>query len=174
MIRAARAEDAEALAALEVRACRAAYSSYVAAEDLAAVGDAAQRAAGWRERLAAGRADVVTLVAERGGRLVGFVSVGTTRDEDTDGDGELYAIYVEPELIGSGVGRGLAVAGERELVALGHRAATLWTFTANEPARRFYERGGWSVDERPYDPGRWGWAPSVRYRKDLNPAPATR
>ena len=174
MIRPARIEDAEPLAALQVRAWRAAYSSYVAAEDLAAVGDAAQRAAGWRERLAAGRADVVTLVAERGGRLVGFVSVGTTRDEDTDGDGELYAIYVEPELIGSGVGRELAVAGERELVALGHRAATLWTFAANEPARRFYERGGWSVDERPYDPGRWGWAPSVRYRKDLNPAPATR
>ena len=174
MIRPARIEDAEALAALQVRAWRAAYSSYVAAEDLAAVGDAAQRAAGWRERLAAGRADVVTLVAERGGRLVGFVSVGTTRDEDTDGDGELYAIYVEPELIGSGVGRELAVAGERELAALGHRAATLWTFAANGPARRFYERGGWRVDERPYDPGRWGWAPSVRYRKDLNPAPATR
>ena len=113
-------------------------------------------------------------MAERDGRLAGFVSVGTPRDEDTNGDGELYAIYVEPELIGSGVGRELAVAGERELAALGHRAATLWTFAANGPARRFYERGGWRVDERPYDPGRWGWAPSVRYRKDLNPAPATR
>jgi GNAT superfamily N-acetyltransferase len=172
VIRPARVEDAQTLAALQVRAWRAAYSAYVAAKDLDAAGDVGARAAGWRERLAAGRARTVTLVDERDGRLAGFVSVGPTRDEDTGGDAELYAVYVEPELIGSGVGRALALAGEEELRRRGHTAATLWVFAANTAARHFYERGGWRVDQRPYDPGRWGWAPSVRYRKQLAPAPA--
>jgi hypothetical protein len=38
-------------------------------------------------------------------------------------------------------------------------------FERNAEGRRFYERAGWRVDERPFDRDRWGWAPSVRYRK---------
>ena len=166
MIRRGRPDDAEALAALQIRAWRAAYSGYVASEELAAAGDLAERTARWRTYLAPDHPESATLVADNG-RLAGFVTVGASRDDDAGGAGELFAIYVEPELIGAGVGRELVLAGEQRLRDDGFSEATLWTFQANEPARRFYERGGWRVDERPHDPDRWKWAPSVRYRREL-------
>jgi GNAT superfamily N-acetyltransferase len=166
VIRRGRPEDAEALAALQVRAWQAAYSAYVEQEDLQARSDPGERTERWRSYLAPDHPESTTLVADRG-RLEGFVTVGASRDDDADGAGELYAIYVAPELIGTGVGRELLVAGEQALRDQGFSEATLWTFQANDPARRFYERAGWRVDERPHDPGRWGWAPSVRYRRPL-------
>ncbi len=76
------------------------------------------------------------------------------------------AIYVAPEVVGSGVGRDLLARGERSLAELGFTEATLWVFEANARARRFYARNGWA-EEAGSGPGPWGWAPSVRYRKTL-------
>jgi GNAT superfamily N-acetyltransferase len=171
VIRRAVVEDAVALASLQIRAWEAAYSSYVSAEQLAEAGDATARTRRWREILAGRHGGATTFVAiDDGGVLQGFVSVGESRDEDArPGDGELYAIYVEPALIGSGVGRALLDHGEREL-ARSYRAAVLWVFEPNAVARRFYERHGWRPDDAPFDTGRWDWAPSLRYRKELTPA----
>lgn len=95
------------------------------------------------------------------------MSFGASRDADAgDREGELYAIYVAPERIGSGLGRGLLVAAEDELERDFERA-TLWVFEQNVTARAFYERQGWRVDSRPFDPDRWGWARSVRYGREL-------
>jgi GNAT superfamily N-acetyltransferase len=163
VIRPARVEDAEALAGLQTRAWRAAYGGYVEAAriDTAAAG----RAGRWRGALAGEHGTFVIVGAEAA--LVGFVSIGASRDEDArPGDGELHAIYVEPDLLGTGAGSELLLYGEAEL-ARTYSGATLWTFEHNAPARRFYERRGWSLDDRPGDPNRWDWATSVRYRKVL-------
>ena len=160
MIRAARAEDAEALAGLQTRAWRTAYGAYVPLDRIEAASEG--RVERWREILGGEHGTFVIVGPDA---LTGFVSVGPTRDEDArPGDGELHAIYVEPDLIGTGVGTELLLYGEAEL-ARAHRAATLWVFEANERARRFYERHGWAPDDRPGDPSRWDWAPSIRYRK---------
>src|SRR2546423_6827289 len=105
------------------------------------MGGAEALAGRWRERL--GRTRTFVAVEDE---LQGFVSVGPSRDEDArEGDGELYAIYVEPALIGTGVGHALLAYGERELAGT-YRGATLWVFEANALARRFYERHGWRVE----------------------------
>ena len=73
--------------------------------------------------------DVATaspIVAERVGEVVGFVAVGASRDDDADG--ELYAIYVDPEHWGTGVGRKLIHAAETQLRVLAHRDVVLWVF----------------------------------------------
>src|SRR5213595_1956420 len=98
--------------------------------------------------------DVATaspIVAERVGEVVGFVAVGASRDDDADG--ELYAIYVDPEHWGTGVGRKLIHAAETQLRVLAHRDVVLWVFEDNPCARRFYEAAGWQLDTE------------VRYRK---------
>jgi RimJ/RimL family protein N-acetyltransferase len=53
-----------------------------------------RRARQWR--------DWPPLLAESGDVVVGFVSVGASRDADADG--ELFAIYVDPDYWGRGVG----------------------------------------------------------------------
>ncbi len=83
-----------------------------------------RRARQWR--------DWPPLLAESGDVIVGFVSVGASRDADADG--ELFAIYVDPDYWGSGVGRKLIAAGEERLRELGHVEAILWVL-ADNPAR---------------------------------------
>ena len=165
MIRAAGPHDAEAIAALQLRAWRVAYGPYVDASNWDQ--PLAARVERWRALLD-GEQDGVTLVFDGNGKVAGFASAGATRDEDgaAEGVGELYALYVEPDLIGTGRGHDLLVAAE-ELLARDHAEATLWVLEPNTQARRFYERHGWREDDRPYDRGRWHWAPSMRYRKGL-------
>jgi ribosomal protein S18 acetylase RimI-like enzyme len=95
-----------------------------------------RRAPQWR--------DWPPLLAESGDVVVGFVSVGASRDADADG--ELFAIYVDPDYWGRGVGRKLMAAGEERLRELGHVEAILWVLADNPRARRFYERSDWQHD----------------------------
>jgi GNAT superfamily N-acetyltransferase len=168
VIRRARVDDAAALADINTRGWTFAYSEYVDVEKIiAASGDLEAR---WREGLSDRHDPRHIWVAEDdGGSVVGFVSVGPSRDDDARvGEGELMAIYLAPEAVGGGVGRALLARGEQSLADLGFRAATLWVFAANDRARRFYERNGWT-EEPDSGPGPWSWAPSVRYRKTLSP-----
>jgi GNAT superfamily N-acetyltransferase len=82
-------------------------------------------------------------VAEQDGRVAGFAYVGPSETPDA---AELYAIHVEPELVGTGLGRQLMARALDDLHATGAGRAVLWVLEANERARRFYERGGWRPD----------------------------
>ena len=157
MIRPGKAEDAIPVARVHVETWQQAYDHVFPRERLAAI-SAADRARFWEPEH--------SLVAEVDDKIVGFVSVGPSRDEDAEG--ELYAIYVHPERWGTGVGRALIEAGEERLRELGHRDVVLWVLDDNPRARRFYEAAGWSTDgtERPIEV--FGIeVPEVRYRKRL-------
>ena len=87
------------------------------------------------------------LVAEADGLIVGFASFCPSRDDDAAEDvGEVPAIYLDPEVVGRGIGRRLFEAVTEELRRAGFGRATLWVLEANERARRFYERAGWRWD----------------------------
>ena len=167
MIRRAAPGDAVALAQLQVRTLWATYGPYVEHDKIAAV--LPRLEPGWRERLAPRADGLEVWVSEQDGVIDGWVTVGPSRDPDArPGDGELHAIYVEPERIGTGLGRALLARAEERLDATDHPAATLWTLTPNTQARAFYERHGWTEDERPGDNPYADWSPSVRYRKVLS------
>jgi GNAT superfamily N-acetyltransferase len=94
------------------------------------------------------------------------VNAGPSRDGDAAaGTGEVYAIYVDPSAVGTGIGQALlarAVSGMRER---GYTAATLWVLDGNTRARRFYEAAGWRPDGAPQEGERGGAAQQeVRYR----------
>jgi GNAT superfamily N-acetyltransferase len=140
-----------------VRAWQTAYAHLFPAERLAELSV---------ERRAEQHRESPPLVVEEAGRIVGFVSVGTSRDDDADG--ELFAIYVDPEYWGRGVGRELIAAGEERLRELGHAVAILWVLDDNPRGRRFYERAGWRHDGTTRPIRSLGIAaPEVRYRKRL-------
>jgi ribosomal protein S18 acetylase RimI-like enzyme len=138
-VRRARPGDAAAIAEVHARTWRAAYEHVFGAERLAArVPDLAL----WTRILANERVEVN--VAEAGGRIVAFVSVGPSRDDDAEG--ELYAIYALPEAWGTGAGAALMQAGLDAMRAAGYRDAVLYVLDDNPRARRFYEREGWALD----------------------------
>jgi GNAT superfamily N-acetyltransferase len=167
VIRRARVQDAAALADINRRGWLFAYEHIVPTATMLDAGrdlevswadGLAQEDASWCVWVATSAADAV----------IGFATVGPSRDDDArPGEGELRAIYLAPETVGTGVGRELLARAEASLAELGYGAATLWVFEDNGRARRFYERNGWDA-EPDSGPGPWGWARSVRYRKTLS------
>jgi ribosomal protein S18 acetylase RimI-like enzyme len=78
--------------------------------------------------------------------LLGFVTVGESRDDDAKGLGEVYALYVDPERHRGGVGRMLMAEARRRLAEAGFHEAILWVLQGNDRARGFYEGEGWAPD----------------------------
>jgi len=107
------------------------------------------------------------VAVDAGGALRGFAGVAPSRDDDADRTavGELTVIYVSPEHTGRGTGRALLAAAEAELAAAGFARATLWVYSGNARARRFYEAAGWCA----VGPERGHPAREVRYGKMLRP-----
>jgi len=99
----------------------------------------------WVDQLAPDN-DRHSFVAERERAAVGFVTVGTADDAALAGVGELFAIYLEPAAVGSGVGRALIAQATAALAARGFAEAILWVLEGNARARRFYELAGWRSD----------------------------
>jgi GNAT superfamily N-acetyltransferase len=160
-IRAATGKDAKGIARVQERGWQAAYRHVFPADELDRGGFI--QAARWRERLDRPPTGWSTFVADRDGTVVGFTSVGPSRDER--GVGELYAIYVDPDEWSTGTGRALIERAEERLRE-GYAEVTLWVLEDNPRARRFYERAGWTLDGARKAESRWDVrAPEVRYRK---------
>ena len=163
MIRRATAADAAAIAEVHVRTWQAAYAHVFGAERLGRI-TAERRLPMWHEILVS--PEVAAFVAEEEARVVGFCTVGRSREADADG--ELQAIYVLPDVWGTGAGPALMRAGLDELRAAGRRDAILWVLEDNPRARRFYEREGWALDGERREGEYVGVRTvEVRYRRSL-------
>ncbi|MEV0780003.1 GNAT family N-acetyltransferase [Streptomyces sp. NPDC050428] len=175
LVRAMTADDCDAVAALRIGGWRWAYAGMMPQAYLDAM-SAEEDAARQRRRLAEGDGTVVNVVAERDGAVVGWGCLGPCRDEDvSEGAGELYALYVRPEQVATGVGRRLLDVVLERAAADGFAHLLLWVLKENARARRFYETAGFAPDgaEEPFDAG--GVAvPEVRYARpvtrDVTPA----
>lgn len=135
--------DAEALAVLHNSVWREAYAGLlpIRAFDEAALEG---RRGMWRrmlterspqelrERLRIGRAP--------SGEPVGFLMIGTARDDDAPRAEELMALNVDSRFHGTGLAQALVSD------LLGDRPACLWVVEDNPRARRFYEKLGFRAD----------------------------
>ncbi|MEU2054331.1 GNAT family N-acetyltransferase [Streptomyces bungoensis] len=143
--------DCERVSEIRVRDWQHAYRGLMPQPYLDALSvetDAGRRRAWYAQ----GDGTVVNLVAERGGEVVGWAAHGPYRDgEVRTAEAELYALYVDPARVGTGVGRALLaeVTGQRS----GAGRMFLWVLKENANARRFYERAGFRPDgaEEPFD-----------------------
>jgi GNAT superfamily N-acetyltransferase len=147
-IREATPDDARAIAEVHVRSWRWAYHGLIPDDFLENL-SVDDREPTWRERLADSAPCWGCLVAEdAAGRVVGFASFGPPKDAPTSAEdaGEVYAIYLEEAVAGTGVGRDLFAAASDALRGLGFGRAFLWVLAQNDRARRFYEKAGWSWD----------------------------
>jgi len=167
-IRQARPDDADRIGAIQVLAWQAAYRGVMPdayLDDL----DPDDRAGYWRGQVLALRPDQRLEVVVDDGGVVGFAAAGPEHDGGTAGVGELYAINIDPQAWGRGLGRALLRDMTAELTGLGHREAVLWVVPQNDRARRFYESEGWSDDDVRREDEVFGVVvPEMRYRRPLS------
>jgi ribosomal protein S18 acetylase RimI-like enzyme len=147
VVRQARLEDAQAIARIEIETWRATYAGMLPDRVLLNMSERRQ-ASSWASFLRH-RPEDVWVVQDPQAGVVGFGNCGTQRDGAVDYTGEVYTLYVLPDLQGKGLGRELLRALFLRLEQGGHRSALVWVVRGN-PARYFYERlGGKQVMHRP-------------------------
>ncbi|MEC9424948.1 MAG: mycothiol synthase [Actinomycetota bacterium] len=85
------------------------------------------------------------LILEEQGTITGFCWT-KVHDDESPVLGEIYAIAVDPEHHGRGLGRELTLAGLAHLADRGLRHAILYVESDNRPARRMYRDLGFEVE----------------------------
>ncbi|MGG5240556.1 N-acetyltransferase family protein [Pseudomonas lurida] len=147
MIRKALPSDAKAIAQVHISSWQDAYRDLMPAQYLRSLDDSlAQRESFWVRAIESDESNV--WVAQVDKHVVGWISVGASRDEDAAGanTGEVMAIYVLARYWQTGAGLALWKAGLQTLRALGFQGLTLWVLSRNERAIRFYRRAGCVAD----------------------------
>jgi len=134
--------DAAAVARIHVETWRSAYRGIIPAAHLDAL-SIERRTEGWEKNLRQNHSDL--LVAEQAGVVRGWISFGPCRDDGEIEQAEIYAIYIDPAVKRTGLGRALLLAAEEQLVTTVPEFAriSLWVLARNDSARRFYERLGY-------------------------------
>lgn len=142
------ADDARAIAQVNVRAWQQAYKGLMPDDHLAGL-SVDKREAGWRQWI--GAPDCHTLVArDAAGQVCGYVAYGRSRDPDhTAATAEIVAIYVDPGHWRRGTGTRLLDGAAAGIAALGFLRTTLWVLAKNASAIRFYTRHGFRPDACP-------------------------
>jgi ribosomal protein S18 acetylase RimI-like enzyme len=149
-VRVAWADDAPAIAALQLAAWRERYAGLLPATELPSGPDAvAAAAAAWRASLVkAPDARQRVLVALAHADLVGFVMTGPASDPDCDPirDGAVEELTVDPSRLGQGHGSRLLQAAADTLVADRFSRAVCWVASTDDALRRFLTDAGWAPD----------------------------
>lgn len=99
----------------------------------------------WRTRMRRS----ARLIAERDGIAVGVVSVGTAASDEDGAAGELFGLWVKPELRGTGVATRLVKSGAAVAKQRGQSQLYYWVGTENGRAVAFASGMGFRpTDER--------------------------
>jgi GNAT superfamily N-acetyltransferase len=145
-VRVAWADDAPAIAALQVRAWRTTYAGLLPA---GALPDEAAVAEAWRGSLVrSADARNRVLVALERNRVTGFAVVGPAADPDCDpiADGELRELTVDADERGKGHGSRLVTAAVETMAADRFTRAVFWAIATDDELRSFLTTAGWAAD----------------------------
>lgn len=146
-------DDAAGIARVRAESSRGAYRGVVPGDYLDAI-DVAEWAQRQRRNIESQSAGIVSLVADDGDLIVGWVATGPNWMTDLPCARELCAIYLRPSHWRRGIGKHLMTAAAQSLIERGVSSMILRVLTENRPARRFYESlGGSLVSEHTYTIG---------------------
>ncbi len=158
-IRAATPTDAVAIATVNVQSWRVAYRGQLPDDVLDGL-SIDDRTRFWSEALTTRPPRTCISVAVRAGAVVGFAATGPPLvpvDRTDPSLGDLYALYLRPDVWRQGVGTLLHAAALDGLRSAGFTHAGLWVLATNDRALRFYGHLGWTDTGRTQvDPGPGG------------------
>lgn len=136
--------DAVTVADIHVRAWQAGYRELLPQDHLKGI-DVRAKADRYELDLTLPEGPVTLLAAGEDGAVAGFTTIGRCRDKGSP-DGEVWALYVDPDRWREGIGTLLIGSARDELQHHEFRHAALWVMERNVRARQFYERDGWCTD----------------------------
>ena len=145
-IRKASIEDAPEIARVHIDSWRYAYKGIIEDELLASL-DHEKKCAAWESIL--GNVDWPAYVAVNDdGCIDGFVHLSGYRDNDLENQnvGEVTAIYINPKILGTGVGAQLFRKALEHLYDLGYSKVALWVLEKNISGINFYNKFGFQSD----------------------------
>ena len=142
--------DAHGIATVLVASWRAGYRGLLPDEVLAGL-SVAERERFWFDVLTTRPPQTRAVVATIAGAVVGFAATGpplvpADRADPTLGD--LYALYLDPDVWRRGIGTQLHAAALHRLRSCGFTHAGLWVLDTNARALGFYLRHGWTETGR--------------------------
>lgn len=138
--------DARAVATVLVRSWRAAYRGLLPDDVLAGL-SVHDRERLWSDSLTARPAHTGFVVATLEDAVVGVAAAGPPLVPEDRADptlGDLYALYLDPDVWRRGIGTRLHAAALDRLRSFGFTHAGLWVLDTNARAREFYDRHGWT------------------------------
>lgn len=166
-LRDGRGGDAKAIEAVHYASREAVYRGRVA--DWPPAGpDRTGRVERWREWLS--DPDIVSVVGEVAGEIVGFCTVRSSDDDDADATivAEMPTLYVHPDSWHRGYGRALCSEGLKRAAEHGFHVLMLWVLEMNTQARDFYSAFGFTLEEATkVDEGSIEGLVACRYRIEL-------
>jgi GNAT superfamily N-acetyltransferase len=171
VIRLVGADDVEALAGVTARAYAATYPGIVPEAVLTDwMGEAPTMWSDAMPRLTDPDDPSRAWIAERDGTVIGYATTAPGKDwwlPPIEGSGELTNLYLDPAVIGTGIGGALYRQSVADLRERGFNPFVVWAFRENTRAIGFYQRMGLAIDVPQHD-----WVlgdvpcPIVRFRED--------
>jgi len=140
VIREAVPKDAGPIACVHVNSWRSTYAGLIPQAYLDQL-DVKKRAERWEQILSSTKPREANSVAEEGGRIIGFSSVGPSRSPEFPYQGELYALYLEDGHQKKGIGKALFIEAIEQLRAQEMKSMLVWVLKDN-PTCGFYEKMG--------------------------------
>ncbi|MBO6539881.1 MAG: GNAT family N-acetyltransferase [Rhizobiaceae bacterium] len=133
-IRKAEPQDAHAISDVHHEAWLGAYAGIIPHKALQRM--VGRRGLEWWQGAIRRAANVI--VAEIGGDVVGYATLGRNRARELPQQGEIYELYLKPEYQGVGLGSRLFGEGRKRLAAHGLEGTVVWALEDNAGALSFY------------------------------------
>lgn len=133
-IRTAELQDAHAISAVHHDAWMGAYSGIIPHKALLRM--VGRRGLEWWQGAIRRAANVI--VAEIGGDVVGYATLGRNRARELQQQGEIYELYLKPEYQGVGLGSRLFRDARNRLAGHGLAGTVVWALEDNAGALSFY------------------------------------
>ncbi|MCO4317431.1 GNAT family N-acetyltransferase [Phyllobacterium sp. 21LDTY02-6] len=137
-IRRAAPADAVTISAIHMAAWKGAYSGIIPHKTLNTMLE--RRGPEWWRRAIMRSTQI--LLADVGGIVAGYATLGPNRARQLPQRGEIYELYVRPEYQGTGIGSRLMAAARQNLAGQGLKGTVVWALEDNELAIAFYIGAG--------------------------------
>lgn len=152
LIRAARVDEAAAIATFHAKIWHQTYRDIAPAEALETL-DAAHRLGSWQTYLNQPKPRQHTLLVMDADSIAGLVHFGAATDPVFGARAEIKHLYIDPTYQRQGLGKRLLAAAFSQMLQDGFTAAGLAVVYNNQNALRFYTASGGAVIDRFIDAG---------------------